>query len=280
MNKYFKILVMFFISILISTWSLFPILWFLIVSLTTLGSLPTKIALPSYLTLDPYIHVLFGGYFSGYALNSIIPNILDSIIITFGSCFLTLIVSIFPSYAFSRYNFNISKTIYNGLLIVRMIPFVALVPPYFIIFNSLKLIDTYQGCIFAITTLQIPPAIWILKGFFDSIPKEIEEQAMIDGASLPRRLLIILIPVIMPGISVVLSLTFVFTYIHYILYSILSRGTIIPISVRIVSFMQEGLILWNEMAAATMISIAPMILFLLFFGKYFIKGITMGAIKG
>jgi len=280
LNKYFKNFSIFIFSILVSVWSWFPLIWFLMVSITGPGGIPTKISLPSYITFDPYIHVIFGGYSGGYFLKSVIPSILDSLIIAVMCSFLTIIISVLPAYAFSRFNFMLSKTIYNGLLIVRMIPFVTLVAPYFVMFNNLKLIDTYHGLIFAITTLQIPPAIWIMRGFFDSIPKEIEEQAMIDGAPLIKRLFLILIPLIMPGISVAASLTFIFSYIHYILYSILSRGAVNPISIRIVTFIQEGIVMWNEMAATTILSMIPMFLFLLFLGKYFIKGITMGAVKG
>lgn len=266
-------------SILVLVWSVGPIAWMGVISFTTLGNLPTTIGLPSFFSLDTYRAVIMGGP-SSPLTSSILPRMVDSTIVALLCVAITTCLSIPPGYAFSRRRFRGSNLMYNSLLLVRMIPAIVLAIPYFLMFRQYGLLDTHLGLALAHATIWVPLGVWLMKGFFDTIPKELEEQATIDGASSTAVLSRIILPLSAPGVSVVACLCFLGSFIEYMFALVLLKGNVTTLPLAIAGLITGFRPFWNEMAAVSLIALLPIAIFFLLAGKYIVAGFTMGAIKG
>jgi multiple sugar transport system permease protein len=258
----------------------FPFAWYFLVSLTTPGNIPRRFELPDVLTLRSYGAVIFGGDFVEVGARfSVVPNILNSFTVALLTVGLCLVISTGAAYVFSRFRSPTLSTAFNGLLIVRMTPGVSLAVPIFLMMSGYGLVDTYLGLSLVHTLLSLPLAIWLLTGFFDTIPVELEEAARIDGASLAGTLRHIVLPLAAPGIAVTACFIFLASYIEFMFALILSRGSINTLPLAIAAYKSEHQTFYNEMAAASFISMIPLALFFYVAGRHMVGGLTMGAVK-
>lgn len=267
-------------ALLICLWTIFPFLWFFVVSLTTPGRIPRGMQLPEELSPVSYWAVITGkGYAEVGAKFSIVPNLINSLIVTSLTVALCLSISTGAAYVFSRFRFRFMAALFNSLLMVRMTPAISLAVPMFLMMTDFGLVDSYLGLALVYTLMQMPLAIWLMKGFFDAIPRELEEQALIDGATLPTALFRIVLPLAAPGMAVTACFVFLAGYIEYMFAAILSRGGINTLPLAVAGFKSEHQIFYNEMAAASFLSMIPMALFFLLAGRYMVGGLSMGALK-
>lgn len=236
-------------------------------------ALSSSALLPKEFHFENFIYVLGQTTFSRNLLNSF----LVAIVVTL-SC---IIVSSLAGYAISRFKSRFMSMYSTLLLVLQMFPGVLLLIPLFIIYKSLGLIDNTWSVILSYTTANLPFSIWMLKGFFDTIPFELEESAMIDGSSQFRAYYSIVLPISMPGISTVGIFTFINAWNEYMLASIFLRSDEVQtLTVGLEKFVLQYSSDWASLMAASTIATIPTLIFLLFAQKYLIEGLTAGAVKG
>ncbi|MCK6452692.1 MAG: carbohydrate ABC transporter permease [Alphaproteobacteria bacterium] len=264
----------------VATWTVFPFAWYLLVSLTTPGHIPRRFEIPDVLTLRSYGAVLFGGDFVEVGAKfSVLPNIVNSLIVASLAVAISISVSFGSAYVFSRRRSRLLTIAFNGLLLIRMTPAVSLAVPIFLMMSGYGLLDTHIGLALVHAMLSMPLSIWLIKGFIDGIPVEVEEAAYIDGASFVQVLRHVVVPLAAPGVAVTACFVFLASYIEFMFALIMSRGTADTLPLAIAGYHSEHQTFYNEMAAASFISMIPLALFFYLAGRYMVGGLTMGAVK-
>jgi ABC-type glycerol-3-phosphate transport system permease component len=208
-------------------------------------------------------------------------NIYNSIVVAVTSVVFCILIAIIAGYALSRFRGRVFSAFSVLLLMLQIFPAILMLIPMFLIFTRLGLVDTLFACIIAYTTRNLAFSIWMIKGFMDSIPFDLEEAGMIDGCTQFQALLRIIVPISMPGISTVGIFTFINSWGEYMLASILIRSDKYnTISIGLRKFVMEFNTDWPSLMTASTIATVPTILFLVFAQKYLIRGMTAGAVKG
>lgn len=193
---------------------------------------------------------------------------------------LTLAAAILTAYAFSRYEFPGKKIINIFIISVQAIPPITLLIPYFGLMVALKLYNTYQGLIFTYMVLTLPYAIIMLTGYFNTLPRELDEAAKVDGSTSFGALWRILVPISIPGIISVAIYTFMIAWNEYLFALTLTRTNdmrTVPIGIQLL--MGQHSYDWNEMMAMSVLGSIPVIILFIFFQRYFIGGMTSGSVK-
>ncbi|SHE24510.1 carbohydrate ABC transporter permease [Actinomyces glycerinitolerans] len=193
---------------------------------------------------------------------------------------LTLIVAILAAYAFSRFEFP-GKRILNVLVIsVQAVPPITLLIPFFGLMVTLRLYNTYQGLILTYMVFTLPYAIIMLTGYFNTLPRELDEAAKVDGTSSLGALWRVLVPISVPGIVSVGIYTFMIAWNEYLFALTLTRTNdmrTVPIGIQLL--MGQHSYEWNEMMAMSVLGSIPVVLLFIFFQRYFIGGMTAGSVK-
>ena len=268
-------------SILASVWSLLPVYYTLIVSFSPEGMIPTKLGLPAQFTLWNWENVLFGGGMGELTFRADIwPYLRNSVVIATGVSILTLLISLPAAYTFSRYKSRTSKVVLLSLLFFRMIPSITLAIPLYLFMWQLGILGTEPSLIFGHLVYTVPLSAWLMKGFYDVLPVEIEEAALVDGASRFRLLAKIVLPLSRPGIAVSMMFSFLISYIEYLFAVILLKSATATIPVRLAFFISPHMILWRPLACTALLSALPTIVLFLFLQKHLVRGLTFGAVKG
>ncbi|MGI9145939.1 MAG: carbohydrate ABC transporter permease [Chloroflexota bacterium] len=228
--------------------------------------------IPSSLTLANY-EKMFVDYQAGTALaNSLFIATLNTVV--------TLIMSIPVAYAIARYKVG-GGALGFWIISQRMLPAVAIVIPFFLTFRALNLINTYHGMIIAYALFFIPFAVWILLGFFEDFPQEIQDAALIDGCSELGTIVRIVIPILAGSIFVVALLLFVFTWNDLLIALVLTRAEtrtmMVFFSATLVSPTQQD---YGVAAGAVVVGMIPAYLFAVLGQRYLVRGLTMGGLKG
>ena len=203
--------------------------------------------------------------------------ILNSFIIALISTGLSLVLALPASYGIAR--FGMKKTSLM-LLVVRMIPAITFLVPWFVIFTFIGIVDTHFGLILAHMVVALPFIIWIMVPFFESLPKELEESAAVDGSTRLNSFLKIILPISGPGIVTSAILSFVFSWNNFMFGIILSGRNTKTLPVAIYGFISYTDINWGGLMAGSVVVTIPVIVISLFLQKYIIKGLTAGAVKG
>ncbi|WP_017798092.1 carbohydrate ABC transporter permease [Oceanobacillus kimchii] len=257
--------------LLVVTFLFFPILWILITSFKS-GEDVYSLSLLFEPTLDNF-RAIFNteNNFGKYYMNSIIVVIFTLII--------TLPVSVLAAYSISRYKIPGKALLMFAILATQFIPLIVNVIPFFSAFRNWGLLDTTIALIIVNLGHTIPYAIWLIKGFMDSIPIDMEEAGSIDGAGRLRILWNIVLPIAKPGIITATVFCFVVVWNEFMFALILTSREAITLPVALSYFIGENGVVWNEMAAAGVIYVIPTIIFMLIVRKEFVKGMSAGAIK-
>ncbi|OEH54795.1 ABC transporter permease [Oceanobacillus sp. E9] len=257
--------------LLVVTFLFFPILWILITSFKS-GEDVYSLSLIFEPTLDNFRAIFntennFGKYY------------MNSIIVVFFTLIITLPVSVLAAYSISRYKIPGKALLMFAILATQFIPLIVNVIPFFSAFRNWGLLDTTIALIIVNLGHTIPYAIWLIKGFMDSIPIDMEEAGSIDGASRLRILWNIVLPIAKPGIITATVFCFVVVWNEFMFALILTSREAITLPVALSYFIGENGVVWNEMAAAGVIYVIPTIIFMLIVRKEFVKGMSAGAIK-
>ena len=202
----------------------------------------------------------------------------DSIIVSVGTTLMTLTVGVSAAYSMARFQTGGSKFSF-WVLSQRMLPAVALLLPIFLLFRTIKLLDTHVGLILLYTVSFLPFAIWMLRGFVLEVPAEIEESALIDGATRWHVLCYVTLPLLGPGMISTGTFVFIASWSEFLYASILTRSGVQTLPVLVTSFFGEQAALLGEASAVAVIATFPIIVLGLLVQRHFVSGIAMGAVK-
>ncbi|PBC08701.1 carbohydrate ABC transporter permease [Mesorhizobium sp. WSM3859] len=255
--------------------TVFPLVWLFLTSIRSsadIFSVPVHI-IPETATLTQYVAVFAQYDTMGYVWNTVIVSVATVILVH--------LLAIPCAYALSRFRMPGAMLIFGLLLIMRMIPVIALAIPLFAVFAALGLLDTVWALILSHTAAKLPVAIWLLLGFIQDVPKEIEEAAQSDGAGTVRTLVQIVAPLIAPGIGASAVITFLFTWNDLLLaLTLTSSKAAQTLPVGLTNFVSQFGIDWGAMSAAGVLMVIPTLVFVWFAQGLLVKGLTTGAVRG
>lgn len=268
-RTWWKYLLLSFFALLV----LSPFLWIFMQSLKghfdTIAVPPKLIFTP---TLDNYVKV--------FTTTGYLKSFLDSLIIALGSVLLCLLVGTPFGYVLSRYRFPGRDDVGFFILSTRMLPAIVVIVPFIRIFNFLHINDTYIGLILSHLLLNIALVVWMTRGFFDGVPKEIEEAAAIDGTTQLGTFIRIVFPVAAPGVAATAILAFLFSWNELLFALTLTSFNIKTLPVFMASaFVGYLAVNWGALSAAGVIAIIPTTIFISIVQKNLVRGLTFGAIK-
>ena len=257
--------------------ALFPFYWTLITSFKSnveLSYSPPS-AFPVNGQWDAYLDMLFKRDFTRLLINGAIV------------CSVTALISVsvgtFMSYSLSKLNLS-RKIVSNVLMYVlslRMFPPMVMVLPWFVIMLTLHLVNNILALIITYVSFNMPFVVWVMKGFFEGVPKDFEEAAMIDGLSRFRAFLRITVPIVLPAIFTTMIFVFIFSWQEF-LYALIFTNT--PVSqtatIGVFGAISKWEIAWAKIAAAGVLASIPVIVFMLLVRKYLVRGMTFGVVKG
>ena len=253
----------------------FPFAWMLLSSIKTIGELYTvpPAWLPEAPTLANYTKVLFASNIPRYFLNSVV--------IAVGSTAIALVLAIFAAYGFARFEFR-GKLLAQGFVLVgQLLPTAAIIVPLYVVLSAAGLVNTWAGLILVYLIITLPLSVWMLIGYFRTIPIELEEAAIMDGASRLGILFRINLPLALPGIVAVVIYAFVTTWNEFIFALCLStdsQSRTLPIG--LAEFATEFNVDWGAVMAASVIMTLPITIMFFAMQNLFIGGLTAGATKG
>jgi ABC-type glycerol-3-phosphate transport system permease component len=258
---------------LVSLWVL-PVLWGLLTSFKTerdvLAYPPVWIFEP---TLANYREVLFG-------TSSILPNLVSSIVVATLSTLLTMLFAVPAAYAIARLRYPGKKTTGFYVLATQMLPPVGLIIPYYLVLQKVGLLDSYTGLTAIYLTFSLPFAVWLMVSYFEDVPYEMEEAALLDRAGRLRTLWYVILPQVRGGIAVTTVFVFLNAWNEFLFAVVLGGNRVRPVTVAMFNFISVEQTQWARLAAGAMLAMAPVILIGLAAQRHIVKGLTVGAVKG
>ncbi len=207
------------------------------------------------------------------------PRLWDSIVVALGSTALSITIATLAAYGLSRMAFRGRHAFVGWVLSTRMMPPVAVAIPLFFIYKDIGLIDSYLGIILIHAVMNLPLAVLLLKSFFDDIPKDIDESALIDGASRWLIFRRVVLPMAKGGIAATAVLCFIFSWTEFIFVLTLTQTSLKTVPVVSSSFVTSTGTAWGNMAALGAAAMIPAFIFILLVQKQLVRGLTLGSLK-
>jgi ABC-type glycerol-3-phosphate transport system permease component len=255
--------------------STLPLLW----GISTALKIPSEVYafpptwIPKTFTFDNFLSVVQN--------QNLIRAFFNTLIIASGTTLVALIVGVLGGYGFARYKFPGRNTLLWAVLFTKLFPRVVVIVPFFVTLRNLQMMNTYQGLILVYLMVTFPVAIWLLKGFFDKIPVEIEEAAVIDGCNLPQLLWHVILPMSRPALVAVAMYSFILAWNEFLFALVFTNGLERrPLSIALAFFIDENGIRWGELMAASVVMSLPAIIVFTFAQKLLVRGLSDGAVKG
>jgi multiple sugar transport system permease protein len=253
---------------------LFPIGWMFLASIRPVSETlhDPPLWLPHEVTFTAYRNLLSEPKQIGYFVNTYI--------ISLSTAFFSISLGALAAYGFSRFHIQGAKYILLALLGLQLLPNVSLILPFFNLAQELRIHNTYFALIIADTSLVLPIAIWLLKGFFDSIPASLEEAAMLDGCNRLQLLWHIVFPLALPGLIGTAVFAFLWTWNEFIFAVVLTIGPdVAPLTVRMSQFFSQYGRDWNDIMALNVIALIPLLVAFVLLQRWVVEGMTAGAVK-
>jgi multiple sugar transport system permease protein len=230
---------------------------------------------PVHPTLHSYISQLTDR--SGF-----LTYFINSVVVSTGTTVVTIAAAILAGYAFSRYRFPLRRSLLILILASQMFPMTLLIVGIYVFFRQWQLLDSYFGLILAFTSFSLPFSIWMMDGFFRTVPRELDEAAMIDGSSQMNTLFRVIMPLTAPGVLAVAVYAYLNSWNNLLfaltLTSSQSMRTIPPGF--LLTYVGEFQYYWSDAMAGSVIVTLPMVLVFIFLQRYLVRGMTAGAVKG
>ncbi len=262
------------IMIAFSLFMLSPFIWMTLSAFKTHQE--TFMSPPTYLPHKPTLEAFSNAWFEApiptYLKNSLFMCITSTLIVIFAGAF--------TAFALSQYPYKGSNIVLGLFLFTRTIPPLAMLLPYYLILMKLGLLNTRLGIILYLIYLNYPLVVWLLKGFFDSFPRDLIESAIVDGCSRTGTIFRIVVPVAATGIGAIAVVAFMWAWNEFFApYLFIHYDELKPITVGLYFFVGDEVTFWNRMSAAGIYAVVPSLIFFLIAQKYIVKGMTAGALK-
>lgn len=258
---------------LLSVW-VFPVLWGLLTSFKTERDV---LAYPPLIVFEPtlsnYYDVIFGS-------SSILPNLWSSTIISVSTTVLTMLFAVPAAYAMARLRYPAKRGSGFYVLATQMLPPVGLIIPFYLVLQKIGGLDTYSGLTAIYLTFSLPFAIWLMVSYFEDIPFEMEEAALLDRAGRFRTLWYVILPQVRGGIAVTTVFVFLNAWNEFLFAVVLTGNNVRPVTVAMFNFISVEQTQWARLAAGAMLAMAPVIIVGLVAQRHIVKGLTVGAVKG
>ena len=260
---------------IVSLFSMFPLYWMVASSVRPRNVLLTTP--PPYFTTDfdasAYVNIWTNTPFGQMFINSLFISIVTTIV--------TVVFSAMAGHSLARLKFRGKTVISRGVLITYLFPQILLVVPLFVAMVNLGLVDTYFGLILTYMTFSFPFGMWMLTAYFQTIPVDLEEAALLDGASRLTIFLKIVLPLSRPGLAAVGIFTFIHAWNEF-LYALvlLNSDEKLTLSIGLYRMLDSETVDWGEILAATSMIVAPVLVVFMFFERHLVGGLTAGATKG
>jgi ABC-type glycerol-3-phosphate transport system permease component len=255
--------------------STLPLLW----GISTALKIPSEVYafpptwIPKTFTFDNFLSVVQN--------QNLIRAFFNTLIIASGTTLVALFVGVLGGYGFARYKFPGRNGLLWAVLFTKLFPRVVVIVPFFVTLRNLQMMNSYQGLILVYLMVTFPVAIWLLKGFFDKIPVEIEEAAVIDGCNLPQLLWHVIIPMSRPALVAVAMYSFILAWNEFLFALVFTNGLERrPLSIALAFFIDENGIRWGELMAASVVMSLPAVIVFTFAQKLLVRGLSDGAVKG
>ncbi|HET9661451.1 MAG TPA: carbohydrate ABC transporter permease [Thermomicrobiales bacterium] len=265
--------------ILLLLFTVIPMLWMISTSFKTqLGALQFPLKwIPTNPTLDNYTRLLDPGSDLGRTFLRYMGN---SLFVSTATTIIGVAVAVPAAYAFSRFRFPGKNALFYGVLLRNMFPAVIFLIPLFIFMRNLHLVNSYWSLIITYLTFGLPLSIWLLKGFYDNIPVQLEQAARIDGASRFQAFVRIVMPLSAPGIVATAIYSFILAWNEYVYaLTFINDQDKLTVPVGLQRFFTEYVANWPGLMAAAFLMSVPVVVMFLVLQKYFVRALTEGAVK-
>lgn len=283
--KHLKNVLAFAAIIMILIIFLFPVYWTFATSVREKAEIfeyPPKL-IPSSISFDNYIAVILGRSNDSVVLSesSYFKYLLNSLIAAGSACVVCILVGSFGAYGLVRIRMSAKgkKNISFWIISTRMMPPIAAAIPFYIMFKNLKMLDNLGSLIISYIAFNLPFVIWTLQGFFKAVPNEIYEAAKLDGCGPVSSFMRVVMPLSLPGIFTAMIFTFIFSWNEFLFALILTGERTKTMPVVAASMWSAVASRWGEIATVGITTILPVLILTLCVQKYFVKGMTFGAIK-
>jgi ABC-type glycerol-3-phosphate transport system permease component len=256
------------------TFLLLPIAWLVLSSFRNSDSIQSGrlVPYPSELTVSNYVEA--------FRISNLITFLGNSFIIAISVMLLVVFIGSLGAYALSRCQLRGKNTFMMLALMPQFFPYVLILIPFYVLMSNLGLVDSHLGLILTHTSITLPFALWMLTGYFNAIPRDLDQAALIDGCSRLGVLFRIIYPIAIPGMVVAGFFAFVVSWGDYLFVSILSQSQetqTLPIGLQ--TFMSSLQVKWGLITAGTVIAIVPTIVFFAIVQRRLVAGLTAGAVK-
>jgi len=240
------------------------------------GAFKTQVqntAIPPLLVFKPTLD----NFETVFSRNPMGRFLLNSAVVGSGATLLALVFGLPAAYGIARYK---QKRLPIAILVARIMPGISFLVPWFIMFSKVKMIGTYPALILAHLLITLPMTIWLMIGFFEDIPKGLDEAALIDGCNPFQAFFRVSLPLTKPGIAASAILSFIFSWNNFLFSLVLSSQQTRPLPVAVFSFISYTQIDWGGLNAAATIVTLPVLIMILFVQKHMVRGLTLGSVKG
>lgn len=251
---------------------LLPVYWIFI------GAVKSKLEFYTYPPVF-FPSVLEWGNFTRVVQLGGAKAILDSLIVAVVNTAVVMVLAVFASHSIARYRFGGDNLAFFILSLLFAPPVVAAIP-LFLIFRTLRLLDTYVVLIVSYMLFNLPLAIWLLKGFFEEVPDGIEGAALVDGYTRVQAFRKVALPLVLPGLAVSALFVFIFSWNEFLFALVFTRSNVTTLPVTLAGLIGGHGILWGDLAALSAVATLPGVLLAIFLQRYLIRGLTFGAVKG
>jgi multiple sugar transport system permease protein len=257
---------------LLALFCVVPFAWIVLASVDP--SAGVHLEIPAWIDLNAYARFLTDPMFSRFLLNSLI--------MAGGATVVVIFTSALAGYALSRFDFRGRRVLMFGILMTRIIPVSATIAPLYLIVQAFKLVDTYHGLIIVLAAQGLPLAIWLMKGFFDTVPGELEEAAWVDGASRLVSAIRIVLPLAAPGVGAVALFAFIEAWGDFLTPLILiTSSDKTPLSIGLFqAFTYRNQVDWGLLTAISVVYMLPTIVLYLLVRRYLLRATVVGALQG
>ncbi len=260
-------------ALVLAVWTV-PLLWTLLTSFKNdrdvLAYPPTIVFQP---TLANFHEVLFGP-------TNVLGNLLASVIIAVATTALTVLIAVPAAYAFARLKVRGKKPLGFYVLATQFVPPMGLIIPYFLILNQAHGLDTYWGMVLIYLTFSLPFAIWLMISYFEDIPAEMEEAALLDRATRLQAFLRVVLPQARGAIAVTVTFVFLNAWNEFLFAVVIAGAKVKPVTVAMYNYISVEQTRWGQLTAAALVAMIPVIVLGIIAQKDIAKGLSMGAVKG